>query len=49
MRLDKFLSDLNFGSRKRVKKLIKAGHVKVNDEVITDSSFDFDENKEVVK
>lgn len=49
MRLDKFLSDLNFGSRKRVKKLIKAGHVKVNDEVITDSSFDFDENNEVVK
>lgn len=48
MRLDKFLADLNFGTRKRVKKLIKTGHVKIDGEVVVSSSYNFDENKSVV-
>lgn len=43
MRLDKYLADLNFGSRKRVKKLIKTGHVQVDGNTVTDGSYSFDE------
>lgn len=35
MRLDKFLSDLNIGSRKNVKKLITNGTITVNGSIIT--------------
>lgn len=48
MRLDKFLADLNFGTRKRVKKLIKTGHVKVDGKIVVNSSYNFNENKSVV-
>ena len=34
MRLDKFLANLKLGSRKDVKKLIKSGLIKVNNELI---------------
>lgn len=34
MRLDKFLTEHNIGSRSEVKKLIKSGHVTVNDVMI---------------
>lgn len=37
MRIDKMLANLGFGSRKDVKKLLKDGAVKVNDEVIKDA------------
>lgn len=32
MRLDKYLSDMTDGTRKKVKELIKSGRVSVNDE-----------------
>ena len=35
MRLDKYLADLGIGTRKEIKKLIQAGLVTVDDEVIT--------------
>lgn len=38
MRLDKFLSNKGYGSRREVKGYIKRGFVKVNDEVIKDES-----------
>ncbi len=34
MRLDKFLADMGYGSRKEVKQLIKKGLVTVNGHVI---------------
>ncbi|MFU8787296.1 MAG: pseudouridine synthase [Candidatus Izemoplasmataceae bacterium] len=42
MRLDKFLSNLKYGSRNDIKKLCKAGLIKVNDNPIKDSSMDID-------
>lgn len=35
MRLDKYLADLGIGTRKEIKKLIQAGLVSVDDEIIT--------------
>ncbi len=43
MRLDKLLSNRNYGSRKDVKKLCKDGYVKVNEQVITKSDFKVNE------
>ncbi|OIJ18197.1 16S rRNA pseudouridine(516) synthase [Anaerobacillus alkalidiazotrophicus] len=37
MRLDKFLANMGYGSRKEVKKLLKTGAVRVNEEVIKDA------------
>lgn len=48
MRLDKFLADFNIGTRKEVKNYIKKGLVKVNDNLIKDSDFKIDENKDIV-
>lgn len=39
MRLDKFLANMGFGSRKDVRILIKKGQVSVNDKIIRDSGF----------
>lgn len=39
MRLDKYLSDMNIGTRSTVKELIKKGHIKVNEEVIKKSDY----------
>jgi 16S rRNA pseudouridine516 synthase len=39
MRIDKLLANMNFGSRKEVKKLLKSGIVSVNDNVIKDAKF----------
>ncbi|WP_243385998.1 pseudouridine synthase [Bacillus kexueae] len=36
MRIDKLLANVGFGSRKEVKKILKAGVVKVDDEVVSD-------------
>jgi len=48
MRLDRFLVNQGFGSRKEVQKLIKSGVVKVNEEVIDDPSYHIDPNKDIV-
>ena len=48
MRIDKMLANLGFGSRKEVKKILKAGAVKVNGKTVTDGKFHVDhENDEV--
>jgi len=38
MRIDKFLSNLKFGTRKEVKEFIKKGRVLVNGIPVTDAS-----------
>lgn len=43
-RLDKILSNLGYGSRKEVKLIAKKGNVKVNDEIVKDSSINVDPN-----
>ena len=48
MRLDKFLSQLKYGSRNEIKKACKEGVVKVNDAVIKDASHIIDPMKDVV-
>ncbi|HLS09410.1 pseudouridine synthase [Lentibacillus sp.] len=49
MRLDKLLANKGYGSRKDVKGLIKKKNVTVNDQVVKDSSFHVDLEKDVVK
>ena len=39
MRLDKFLADLKLGSRKDVKRLIKNGLIKVNNQVVKNDDY----------
>ena len=48
MRLDKFLADMNFGSRKEVKSYIKKGYVTVNGTVIKSDKFHVAENEDTV-
>lgn len=48
MRLDKFLADMQLGSRKEVKVLIKKGLVRVNGEVIKSDKAQVDETKDEV-
>jgi 16S rRNA pseudouridine516 synthase len=48
MRLDTMLSQLQFGSRKAIKKAIKDGNVKVNALTIVDPTFHVDLNKDEV-
>lgn len=43
MRLDKFLANMNVGSRKEVKVFIKKGRVQVNQQVVTSDKFQVDE------
>lgn len=43
MRLDKLLSNLNYGSRKEVKQYIRKGYVMVNGEEVYDDDFKVDE------
>lgn len=42
MRLDKFLAHLKIGSRKEVKKYIRNGYVRVNDEICKNDDFKID-------
>lgn len=42
MRLDRFLAEANFGSRKHVKKMIKDRRIRVFDDIITDPGFSLD-------
>lgn len=48
MRLDKFLANNNIGTRTEVKKLVKAGRVKVGDIVAKDSGMIIDENNDCI-
>ncbi|MBO5209329.1 MAG: rRNA pseudouridine synthase [Lachnospiraceae bacterium] len=48
MRLDKFLSDMKCATRSQLKKDIRAGLVTVNGEMVRQSDFAVDENKDKV-
>ena len=49
IRLDKILSNLGYGSRKDIKKVIKNGLVKVNGEILKDSSYKLNPYKAVIE
>jgi 16S rRNA pseudouridine516 synthase len=49
MRLDKFLKDTGFGSRKEVKILIKQKRVSVNDTLVSNEGLSINEEKDVIK
>lgn len=48
MRLDKFLCELNIGSRSQVKTYVKQGTVTVNGEVVKAADLKIDENTDVI-
>ncbi len=48
MRLDKFLGELNIGTRKQIKEYLKNGRCQVNGEVVTKNDLHIDENKDVI-
>ncbi|MCF1584960.1 rRNA pseudouridine synthase [Tetragenococcus koreensis] len=48
MRLDKYLADMDFGSRKEVKQLIKNKQVAVNSEIVTSDKFQVKEQEDSV-
>ncbi|HHT55457.1 MAG TPA: rRNA pseudouridine synthase, partial [Acholeplasma sp.] len=48
MRIDRFLSNLKYGSRSEMTKAVKKGLVKVNDKIITDSHLKIDPNKDII-
>lgn len=48
MRLDKLLSNLGYGSRKDVKKIITTGQVRVNEQVIKKANFHLDPEQDQV-
>lgn len=48
MRLDKFLSNLKYGSRSQIKKCIKNGDVQVNGEIIKNVNVTIDELSDIV-
>lgn len=47
-RLDKILSNMGYGSRKDVQKIIKEGRVKVNDHIITKKDFKVDPYEDII-
>jgi len=49
MRLDKFLSEMQKGSRNQVKTYIKNGRVKVNDRIIKTPDLKIDENQDIIQ
>ena len=49
MRLDKFLKDTGFGSRKEVKILIKQKRVSVNDTLVSNEGLSINEEKMLLK
>lgn len=48
MRIDKYLSNLKYGSRKELRKFIKDGYVKINNEVINSHHIKFNPKKDKV-
>lgn len=49
MRLDKFLKETGFGTRKEVKIIIRQKRVQVNDSIINNDGLNIDENNDIVK
>ena len=49
MRLDKFLKDTGYGSRKEVKILIKQKRVSVNDVIVNNEGYSVDENNDIIR
>lgn len=49
MRLDRFLSNKGFGSRKEVCQLIRKGKVKVNEIKVTDPSYQIEPEKDLIE
>lgn len=49
MRLDKFLSHAGYGTRKEVKKVIRAGWVSVNDICVRNDDFKINESNDIVR
>ncbi len=47
-RLDKILSNMGYGSRKDIKKIIKEGRVQVNDKIVKNNSMKIDPYKDKV-
>jgi 16S rRNA pseudouridine516 synthase len=48
MRLDRFLSDAGLGTRKHVKKAIRAGHIKIDGKPVLEEAYNLDPEKEKV-
>lgn len=48
MRLDKFLSEMEIGTRSQVKEYIKKGLVEVNNIIIKKSDYKIDENNDSI-
>ena len=48
-RLDKILANMDFGSRKEVKKLIKSGAVQIDGNITTDAESKVDPEKQAIK
>lgn len=48
MRLDKYLTTLELGSRSQVKELIKKGKIKVNDKIINKPEYHIDEDNDKI-
>ncbi len=49
LRIDKVLSNMGFGSRKQIKQYAKQGYIKINDEVVKDSSKIIDTDVDQIK
>lgn len=49
MRLDKFLCEMNIGTRSEVKQIIQKGQVTVNDTIVKKSDSKIDENNDIIK
>ena len=47
MRINKYLAACELGSRRKVEEFVKLGHIKVNNEIITDLSFDVKDSDKV--
>lgn len=48
MRLDKYISNLKYGTRKEVGKLIKKGLIKVNEEIVRNTSYQINPDSDKV-
>lgn len=48
IRLDKFLSDMNLGTRSEVRQLVKTKRISVNNILITDGGYKIDTEKDIV-
>jgi len=48
LRLDKLLAEAGFGTRSRVKRLIRKGHVQVNGEVVKDPAYQVEPERDEV-